>query len=199
MAISLLSKEVPGISCKSVKCQNTFSLARGDFTQQFPIPFDAQSPENFLAEATKMSEFSCVILGISSTVVIAMNALITPLTAMEICPICARSHCIEASPFQPGSVIVQQILFLLLDVEDCSYAACQGTIPLLAPMTMSMDSSIVGNTLLDNLTIVSQFPRDKTSAKESKIGTFFLLLLFFIDVSFPEFCCFILIKMETKQ
>lgn len=83
LTIDFLPEKVPRVSCKSAMCWHTFTVARGDFTQQLPIPFDAQSPENLLAEEAEMSEFSCIILSgapRSSTIVsTAINALITSL------------------------------------------------------------------------------------------------------------------------
>lgn len=121
-----------------------------------------------------MSEFSCTILcgtlRNSAIVITAINALITSLTAMETCPPCIKSHHIVTFLFQLGSVTVQRILFLRPGMKDCTCTACQDTLPLLllpAPTTTSMDSGSIGNALLDNFTAFFQFPRDRTTVKES--------------------------------
>lgn len=126
-------------------------------------------------------------------VIIAINALITPLTAKETCPLCAKSHRIVTFTFQPGSVIVQQILFLLPDIEDCACTACQDTLPCLllpAPMTTLMGSGFIGSALLDSFAAFFQFPGDRTAKEFSRARTIFEWCFFFF---FPEPCFFMLI------
>ncbi|KAM6068209.1 uncharacterized protein LJ206_011541 isoform 2-T2 [Theristicus caerulescens] len=68
-----------------------------------------------------------------------------------------------------GAWIWDQVLWHEVNVKDCAHTACQDTLLLLlpAPMTTMMDSGSIGNALLDNFAAFFQFPRDRTTAKES--------------------------------